>query len=545
MRKPIAPREPKARRDSYYRRVGACMALVMLLGLFGLSVASFKAYGSLNCRTVFRNRFYLLTVPLQAIKDALNANIKLKLANRKRGERVLSFENARVAQSEKVLAKIRDFDVRVKEYAAKNKVDEVTANEAVGKELEAEMVAAMKSKATYPTIEEMLAVMAFRSPTFRNEIFLFLENHTSVRWQYRWKIAAHFAESVSTGRQRISKWWANHKLDEYFTLLQDPDLPSDVRAKYEEKLEYYFEQAHNKEAEVGLGITYGRRFFELWQTRMRLPTRKMWTSEDFHSMMMEFSDVLFSVNHPESFRKTWIGAFASSPWDASGWEVMRRFADNVMGDYRARYKSYLEGAAYDTYGKPRPEVLAEFYQFGFADTVTRRLVAVVRERHKIWSEIQAQPTKWGKLKTGLAKALDEDIVFQKEVEQLTLETMYVMKPLIEGLFLYLATDYVYTEVSERKRGRDYMKHLQEHPEELIPQNNKTTNTMLRGMEDEIYQKTITLRKIEKELKDAKLTDEERSKLLANKAALEKRIAIVTKIKQAKLESMSRLAPRKE
>lgn len=515
------------------------IALAMLFAVMAL--VSAEALASRNCRSAFRNRFYYVTAPIQAIRDALHAELKIEGGK-------LKIKNARTAQSAKVKELLASYRKRAKELAKEKKISEDAAFDEVAKKLEEETVEAMKNKKTYPDVETLLSVMAFKSPTFRHELFLFLENHTSVKWQYRWKTLAHFAEAAHPDNltKKVKQWWVARKLDEYYTLLQDPDLTSNARAKYERKFVEYLEKSKDVEAIQGFEVTRGRKFYYLWVRQMQLPARKPQSIADFHQMLAQFSDVMFAVNHPQPYWRTWSAAFTRAPWDASVKEVMSRFADQMANDFRARYKSFLEGVSVETYGKPRPEVLHDLYQFGLLDTMTRRIVAIVKERHAIWSEIEKNPGAFRKLKAALNKALDDDIVLKREIEQLTLEAMYVMRPIITSMFAYAAYEALDTFVfdDDKKAHEEDLKFKQQNPEVIVPslQNKKATNNMIQGLEDEIEGKTATLRQLEEELKSGKLVPEEELRIKDEIQKLERRIQMVTKVKEAKLRSMNRLKP---
>lgn len=518
------------------------VAIATLYSVVATSVLGPEAQASRNCRSTFRNRFYYVTAPIQAIKDALHAELKIEGGKPK-------IKNARVAQSAKVKALLAEYRRRAKELAKEKKISEDAAFDELAKQLEVETVEAMKSKKTYPDIETMLSVMAFKSPTFRHELFLFLENHTSVKWQYRWKLMAHFAESAHPDNltKKVKQWWVARKLDEYNTLLQDPDLAPDLRASYEKKFLEYFEKEKKIEDAAGFEVTKGRKFYYFWVEQMQMPARKPQSIDAFHSMLAQFSDVLFAVNHPQPYWATWSAAFTRAPWDASVREVMRRFADQMAKDHRARYKSFLEGVSVETYGKPRPEVLHDLYQFGLLDTMTRRIVAIVKERHAIWGEIEKKPGTFNKLKTGLNKALDDDIVLKREIEQLTLEAMYVMKPIITAMFAYAAYQLLDAHVlddEKEKAHEEDLKFKQQNPDLVVPslQNKKATSDMLKGLEDQIDGFTASLREHEENLKSGKLEPEEEARIKDEIQHLERKIQLVTKMKEQKLRTMNRLKP---
>lgn len=308
-------------------------------------------------------------------------------------------------------------------------------------------------RGTYPRVEELLALWSAKSPTFHSGLKEFLTDHGAVRF----KVLAHFMEEIP--------------------------------------------------GQVGKKVTYGRRFWELWRTRIRLPMRETWTPDDFSLFMVETSNAMFRAMNPQpGFARAWLASFKQVRLDPETWKVWKPFAETFLKDYRERHAAFLKGVTLETYGKPRPEVLRDFYRFGMWDAVYRRIAAT---KVGLKPEVIEALTKDNPLYDKLPRAVKNTMIFSKypelyqelrytaEVEQLAFEVMWFMRPVVSGLTLY-SVNMLNNELQKMQAEKG----AQDEPP--LPKSYKPTKAdedAVKSFEIAIEQETIEKRALERELSE--------------------------------------------
>ncbi|MBI3558314.1 MAG: hypothetical protein HY074_18765 [Deltaproteobacteria bacterium] len=277
---------------------------------------------------------------------------------------------------------------------------------------EADVIQRMKSRRAYPTLEELLAVMAARSPSFRQGLLEFQQAQGLMRW----RVLTHFLEYVPG---------------------------------------------------VNPKVTYGRRFWRLWQKRIHVPRKGYMSAADFAHFTVELSNAMFRTAHREpNFALTWLRAFGQVRAEPATWNVLRAFAEKFQDGYRARHRARVEGVALEAFGKPRPEVLYEFYRWGIGDTAYRRLSAVIRERR-------------------LGAAFDKDAIYQAEAEKLALELAFVVRPVVSGLFLYWTAADAYEGYEIKKRQDELEDDIRNHPRKYLGDYSRIDADQLQNLTEQL------------------------------------------------------------
>ena len=319
-----------------------------------------------------------------------------------------------------------------------------------------------KGSDRYPSVDELLALMAAKSPSFKSGLIEFLTNHGNVRF----KLLAHFMETIQTAEKGVG--------------------------------------------EIGGKVTYGKRLWGIWQNSIRLPMRKAWTPDDFALFMTETSGAMFRAMHPEpGWSTTWLKAFGEVRMDPKTWKVWQNFANRFLLDYRGRYKAFMEGVSEEAYGKPRPDVIRDFYRFGMWDTVYRHLAAfktmlsksggkIIEGKGLTLEELDAMNDGplYNKLPRSLKNALIvanhpelyNDILFNNEVEQLSLEVMFFVRPVISGLFLYYTMiEPTYGAYETNEDRKKFEKDVKANPEKYLPQTKHADDDRITNFDAQLNQ----------------------------------------------------------
>ncbi len=433
-------------------RVGVISVLVLMTA----NLAPVPASADGGCVDGIRSVFRKVTEPVRKLQEA----IKNRMLKKGR------------AQSE-LVQKILDDKLAEAQKGGGN-VDAAWAD--VVKKWEQEVTDRMTDEGSknYPDINELLALMAAKSPTFKAGLVEFLTNHGAVRF----KLLAHFMEKVQTLEKGVG--------------------------------------------EVGGKVTYGKRLWGIWQNSIRLPMRKTWTPEDFALFMTETSSAMFRALHPEpGWSTTWLKAFGDVRFDPKTWKVWEGFANRFLLDYRARYKGFMEGVSEEAYGKPRPEVIRDFYRFGMWDTIYRHLAAfktmvsksggkIIEGKGVSLEELDAlnDGPLYNKLPRSLKNALIiakhpelyNDIMFNTEVEQLSLETMFFVRPVISGLVMYyMFIEPAYGSYETNEERKKFEADVRANPDKYLPNTKHADDDRLSNFEAQINQMTGEKATMEKEI----------------------------------------------
>ncbi|MBI3542025.1 MAG: hypothetical protein HY075_01940 [Deltaproteobacteria bacterium] len=452
-----------------------------------LSVSPAPAFADGGCADGVRAAFQKVTGPIRRVQDAI--------------KRFMTKDGR--AQAKKV-AEIRD--QKFNEWLAEPKGEGAkhpTWSQFV-EDWEKEVTDRMTDEGSknYPKVEELLALMSERSPTFARALGEFLENKGSVRF----KVLAHFMEKIQT-------------------LEKGP-------------------------GEIGGKVTWGSRFWELWRTKIRLPARKAWTADDFSLFMTEMSNAVFRSMNPEpGFRMTWLKAFGEVRLDPKTWKVWEGFANRFLELYRNRYKSFMEGVTLEAYGKVRPEVIRDFYRFGMWNAVMRRLAvfkvalskeaggkAIIEGTGLKPEEIDAlmnDSPLYSNLPRAVKNALIiknnpelyRNLLYSAEVDQLSLEVMFFIRPVISGLFLYytmIEPGYGAYEWNEERKK--FEADVKKNPDKYKPNTKLADDDRTKNFKDQLNQLTIEKKQLESELaKNPPLSDGELALRRKALAKIEKRM----------------------
>lgn len=326
-------------------------------------------------------------------------------------------------------------------------------------------------RADYPEIEELLALMAAKSPTFKTGLLDFLNNYGDIKY----KVFAQFLEG-------------------------DGKRPG----------------------------TTGQRFWSLWQARIKLPMRRVWSVEDFSLFITETSDAMFRTMHPEpSMRSPFLSALGEIRLsDPETLKIWRNFSRKFQEKVRNNYFEFMESVTTESFGQPRPEVIRDFYRYGLKNTLYRRLTAyrilllsrargtaLIEENSGLTIEDVDSVRRgllYDRLPRGVRNAMVlsgntemyNDILLNAELEQLSFETMFFIKPLIAGLFL--AGDAFgavegYHAVQAQRAEASRLQEIRQHPEQFLPHHPQSDNDMMQSLDDRIRHLIMTKRDLEREL----------------------------------------------
>jgi hypothetical protein len=357
-----------------------------------------------------------------------------------------------------------------------------------------------------PSLEELLAIMAAKSPTFEMSLMEYLWNHGDVRY----KILASFEEGEIVGETA---------------------------------------------AKVG---TRGKRFWNLWQSKIKLTVNRVWSGEEFAMFLTETSNAMFRAMNPEPrWYTTWASAFGRV-FTKGELKMWKSFADKFMSEYRVRYKTYLETVSMDAFGEPRPEVVRSFYRFGMVDTIMRRLAVIkalftgkvgsMKLGELIEWKMGLSPEELDKLFDGpvskyLPRAVKDalmaaknpeiyrEILYNAEVERLSLEIMWFTRPIISALFLYYTVlDDAWGAYSYYKKKKEIENEIKKDPEKYIAPYKKADNARLSNLKDQLQDLETDKKEIEKEIST-------NPSMSPNDLALRKRSVQKLDMKIGKLNSM--------
>jgi hypothetical protein len=401
----------------------------------------FSQVASANCLDGFRSAFQPRSILDGKITKAIDA-----LLNRKGRAQARNIERILAERRAKAEANGESWDAHVEKWE-----NEILDRMSDGK------------KGSHPDLDELLAVMAAKSPTFQLQLGELLTQHGAIRF----RVLAHFLEDVQTlGKEP----WAK-----------------------------------------GGKVTEGRRFWELWQRTIRLPARRAWTREELSTFMTEISSVMFKVMNPEpGFRRMWIKSFFDESIDPAQWKVWRRFSERFLERYRWRYKRMLEGVQAEAEGQPRPEVIRDFYRWGIRDAIWRRLAKLSGAKE------------------------------QAEIERLSFELMYFVRPVISGFFLYEGIVLPVQGYLDFKRQSEKMADdVRDHPEKYLGDYEKADDDRLKNFEEQIAYLTQEKRDLEAELAGGGLSSDERAMRQRTLNAVNRRIS---KIQELKVEVMRGITP---
>ncbi len=232
----------------------------------------------------------------------------------------------------------------------------------------------MQLRETYPLVSELLAWASSRSVTFEEGLHDFLQSHGSIRY----KTAGHF----------LSQW-----------------------------------RTHIK-------VTSNLRNFK--RLYIRLPMKTPLTVEEFTTGMLEIWETVFrSLNPESSFSDAWVssmkGAFSKKP-------ILKGFVQKFHENYRQYYVKMLEGVKKDFFGPEdlqaanptqysvRVDVISEFYKRGIVPTLVRRLAALAKGEKPFGPE-NLHPTN----------STRYNVLYQTEVEKLSIELLFFIRPVFSGL----------------------------------------------------------------------------------------------------------------
>lgn len=477
----------------------AQVAAEYLKKLSGLEIAC--AGGS--CASMFRTRFYVLTHSLKIIRSA--AQKLLEKATR-----------TEVARADDVAAHLKQFELDMKEYAKTNGIDEVTAFERYGKILEEEIATATQNRKTSPPLAKLLAVLAYRSPNLRNNLMLSLDDFTAARWRYRSRTLGYLAQSLRTAPRKIHKALAERRFQR---CLVNPQCSPDTLARLLEKVE-------SKISEKGAPISEGHRLFDLFMHRLRLPERKMLSSKDFPLMLEELNNMLIQMNYPDSLWVPWTKAFGRAATIKENWNVVRYVAEQVERDSGARWRAMVEGTDIEVWGKPRREALEHSFEKGLIDWVVTRTVKVAKEND-------------------LKDSYMSNAVFKAEVEQLSLEVMVVLKPVLGAVALFAINEGIdwladaakpNTMTPEQQAEFDDIKN---NPEKYRERNPEMVLDALKNLEEDIELNTLLLRDLEKDLEEGSPSPEEAQQLRADIELVKHTLKEQNDLKEQTLRSLKR------
>lgn len=331
-------------------------ATIFFLVLIAINLPlSSQSIGAPNCTDTIRSSFQKITAPMLRVTRGVNNYLA-------RGRR------ARALRIEKILGE---------KWEASQRSNPANADEAWSEyvhqwELEILDRTENGNRADYPELEELLALMAAKSPTFKTGVLDFLNNYGD----FKYKAFAQFLESDGSG-------------------------PG----------------------------TTGQRFWSLWQARIKLPMRRVWSLDDFSLFITETSNAMFRTMHPEpSMRSSYLKAL-----------------------------SEIRLSKPESFGRPRPEVVRDFYRYGLKNTLYRRLTAysvvlfsrsrgtaLIEENSGLTIEdvdLLSHNLLYDRLPRGIRNALVlsrhpevyNELLLNAELEQLSLETLFFLKPLIMGL----------------------------------------------------------------------------------------------------------------
>lgn len=441
---------------SFGQRTARQVSMYLLLAWLAVSINAPALNAEGSCLDGIRGVFEKVAEPIRKIQQAAH-------------DRLHKSGRAQAAKVQKILAEEWE-----RAQQGKPKDPEAAWAEHV-KKWEEETLDRMtnKDKFGYPTVEELLALMAAKSPTFGSKMLTFLVDKGTIRF----KVLAHLTERIHEGKVSGDK------------------------------------------------MTYGDRLMNNWQKSIKLPARKTWTSDQFALFMTEISQTMFRAMHAEpGFRATWIKAFGSAIFTQKTWRIWKVFAEKFTEDYRAKYKSFMEGVTLESFGEPRPDVMRDFYRFGPWDTIYRRLAAIKvmvsgKDAKKVIEEYGLSQEEadaihkgpiYDRLPRNLKNAiviaknpeLYKDVIFNAEVEQLSLELMYFTRPVISGLMLYYTLiEPAYSAYEQEQKRKQFEEDIKKNPDKYIYTPKKAEDDRIKNYDDQINQLTIERRALQKELAD--------------------------------------------
>ena len=322
------------------------------------------------------------------------------------------------------------------------------------------------NKKTYPAVEEMLAYMAARSPTFYGGLTELLQNHSRFVYRTRW---AGFSKLLDlAGGISNTTFFAVEglrKLTSFFNRIaisKGQILTAEEFTSFANDVSRLVMESNRPKGLAGL---YGKAFLEVVYHPSEL---KIWRT--FSELLME------RRKHFESFLSRTSLDFAGD------------FSGKVDPHFEAALKQLPEGYLPKNYVKPRDAVLFQMYRFGIMDTVINRIAGVKKNGKN---------------------------AVRVESEMLVGEVLFFVRPVMSPIFLYLTYVGVNTALdmqSESLQQKDNLekgssKKVQTNPDNNIEGTKHIDVEALRGYEQSIRELTLKRFDIETRLQ-AKQSDSE-------------------------------------
>lgn len=214
-------------------------------------------------------------------------------------------------------------------------------------EWEASLLSRMRSKSTYPKIEELLAYEALKSQTFEQALPVALK-----KGPIRYKT---------------------------FGLLREALRPSDI-------IELYWSK--------GLGKTSMSKSSQTaWLIRKTdIPMSKPWTKDQFEEAMNELSTaVIRAANSEYEFKglpgrqkwvEIWNKARATSKMSNEDWALLKSVGNQLQKDYREQVETAVKSSVKENFSVPKPDenFIKEATNYGIAEAAKMRLIAKAKAR---------------------------------------------------------------------------------------------------------------------------------------------------------------------
>jgi hypothetical protein len=189
----------------------------------------------------------------------------------------------------------------------------------------------------------------------------------------------------------------------------------------------------------------------LWKKKGGIKVRAPKPSEDLSWMIAKVAAQMFRKANPEpGWRRAWLKSFAQTILDRDKLRNMpANFAALIQDKYREPYKKLLTSVTTESYGVPRPDVVRDFYTFGLTDAIYRRLAAVRFLASK-------GPKEYG------------DLLYDAEVERLSLEIQWFARPIIGKLIAYYTLwAPAYEAYQDHKEVKKVEEDVKKNPEKYL------------------------------------------------------------------------------
>jgi len=440
-----------------------------------LASVTTSAHAENTCGTAIRGVFQKASAQIRTIREKIDAAL-LKKKGRAQSEQVSELIEKNVS---------RDIDEWLED-----------------------LIVRMHSNKTYPSLEEMLAFQASKSPTFKSGLIDFLQNHGSLRYKY----LAYFREPVLLDA-------TVGKVGEALTI---------------------GDKINNKGGAVKTGFRFKPGFetrpWEFWDTRLRVPKRRPFTQNEFATFMMEISNAMFRAANQEyefsnlggqlRFANLWIRSWGDVRLTPENWNVMKHFAERLQREYSEEYKNFLKGVAHESYETVPPDAayLREFYYKGIWQASLDRLNAII-------------------VKRSLKGAFDQDAIFSAEVQKLTHAVRFVSRPIYQALSLYLTVETV-REVDTYLKEREALRKFQEKandPAAYDPTSQEQKDDAIEELNEQLMNLTKTRAALERDI--AKSTSAaQKSQLQSELNRVKQKIENIQKMQLDLLNKKSDVTP---